>query len=102
MNTPVIAGAAAVGVLLIVSLTIFAVWWKRRKTPRDGEFFKIALLLNTIVSIFIWNFFHVYVMLSQLFMNSVCVLKMYCFAYALTKSVITHEPKQIDLELAVV
>ena len=51
MNTPIIAGAAAVGVLLIIGLIIFVVWWKRRKTSRDGKFFKIALLLNTVVAI---------------------------------------------------
>ncbi|XP_073255597.1 cell adhesion molecule DSCAM-like isoform X2 [Porites lutea] len=35
MNTAVVAGAAAVGVLVIVGVIIFAIWWKRRKSSSD-------------------------------------------------------------------
>ena len=37
MNTAVVAGAAAVGVLVIVGVIIFAIWWKRRKSSSDGK-----------------------------------------------------------------
>lgn len=36
LNTAVIAGAAAAGVLVLVGV-IFAIWWKRRKCSPDGE-----------------------------------------------------------------
>jgi len=35
MNMAVIAGAAVAGVLLILGLIIFGIWWKRRKTPSE-------------------------------------------------------------------
>lgn len=37
INTVVVAGAAAAGVLLIIGVIIFGIWWKRRKSPSDGE-----------------------------------------------------------------
>ena len=37
LNTVVVAGAAVAGVLLIVGVVVFGIWWKRRKNSRDGE-----------------------------------------------------------------
>lgn len=37
LNTVVVAGAAVAGVLLVVGVVVSGIWWKRRKSSRDGE-----------------------------------------------------------------
>ena len=44
MNTAVIAGAAAAGVLVIAGVIIFAIWWKRRKSSPDGKLNQIRTI----------------------------------------------------------
>ena len=44
MNTAVISGAAAAGVLVIAGVIIFAIWLKRRKSSPDGELNKIRTI----------------------------------------------------------
>ena len=41
VNPAIIAGAAAVGVLLILGLIILVIWRKRRKTPSESEYMSL-------------------------------------------------------------